>query len=156
MGGSTAANDRRFGLLTAIWSHGRPQTTQPNHTAVAIRVLCGECSNRSRSTFCITSPLYVYNAFVSAATSLATLDDFVPVMLEAEDENYNLFKLINELNKEVSRVARFSRFYVRISFMLQRLFCQKYHPFCDLCPIRCSIAQRKGSTGQSVRTSLRQ
>ncbi|CAN0224907.1 unnamed protein product, partial [Laminaria digitata] len=38
---------------------------------------------------------------ISAATSLATLDDFVPVMLEAEEENYNLFKLINELNKEV-------------------------------------------------------
>lgn len=37
----------------------------------------------------------------SAATSLATLEDFVPVMLEAEDENYNLFKLINELNREV-------------------------------------------------------
>ncbi|CBJ29526.1 outer dynein arm docking complex protein oda-dc [Ectocarpus siliculosus] len=37
---------------------------------------------------------------ISAATSLTTLDDFVPVMLEAEDENYNLFKLINELNKE--------------------------------------------------------
>ncbi|CAM9764587.1 unnamed protein product, partial [Sphacelaria rigidula] len=38
---------------------------------------------------------------ISTATSLATLDDFVPVMLEAEDENYNLFKLINELNREV-------------------------------------------------------
>lgn len=37
----------------------------------------------------------------SAATSLATLDDFVPVMLEAEDENYNLFEVINELNREV-------------------------------------------------------
>lgn len=39
--------------------------------------------------------------YCSVATSLATLDDFVPVMLEAEDENYNLFKLINELNREV-------------------------------------------------------
>ena len=42
----------------------------------------------------------------SAASSLATLDDFVPVMLEAEEENYNLFKLINELNKEVSSRGR--------------------------------------------------
>eukprot|EP00903_Cladosiphon_okamuranus_P010122 g9585.t1 len=41
---------------------------------------------------------------ISAATSLATLDDFVPVMLEAEDENYNLFKLINELNKELEEL----------------------------------------------------
>lgn len=45
--------------------------------------------------------LSLNDIFISAATSLATLDDFVPVMLEAEDENYNLFKLINELNKEV-------------------------------------------------------
>lgn len=45
--------------------------------------------------------LHVFLSGLSAATSLATLDDFVPVMLEAEDENYNLFKLINELNKEV-------------------------------------------------------
>lgn len=45
----------------------------------------------------------------SAATSLTTLDDFVPVMLEAEDENYNLFKLINELNKEVNRLSHGTR-----------------------------------------------
>ena len=37
----------------------------------------------------------------STATSLAKVDDFVPVMLEAEEENYNLFKLINGLNMEV-------------------------------------------------------
>ncbi|CAM9611440.1 unnamed protein product, partial [Scytosiphon promiscuus] len=43
---------------------------------------------------------------ISAATSLATLDDFVPVMLEAEDENYNLFKLINELNKELEELEQ--------------------------------------------------
>ncbi|CAM9968065.1 unnamed protein product, partial [Ectocarpus fasciculatus] len=42
----------------------------------------------------------------SAATSLTTLDDFVPVMLEAEDENYNLFKLINELNKELEELEQ--------------------------------------------------
>lgn len=50
--------------------------------------------------------LDVFPSGHSAATSLATLDDFVPVMLEAEDENYNLFKLINELNKEVRRPSR--------------------------------------------------
>ncbi|CAM9835805.1 unnamed protein product [Pylaiella littoralis] len=43
---------------------------------------------------------------ISAATSLATLDDFVPVMLEAEEENYNLFKLINELNKELEELEQ--------------------------------------------------
>lgn len=56
---------------------------------VCLRVCCGVSFNARES---------------SAATSLATLDDFVPVMLEAEDENYNLFKLINELNREVSTV----------------------------------------------------
>lgn len=57
------------------------------------------------------SVVYVRNdrsAKSSSETSLATLDDFVPVMLEAEDENYNLFKLINELNREVC-VARYNR-----------------------------------------------
>ncbi|CAM9435682.1 unnamed protein product, partial [Discosporangium mesarthrocarpum] len=41
---------------------------------------------------------------ISAATGLANLEDFVPVMLEAEDENYSLFKLINELNKELEEL----------------------------------------------------
>lgn len=60
----------------------------------------------SSASLCICSVYVpsVLRAFVlvdSVATSLATLDDFVPVMLEAEEENYNLFKLINELNREV-------------------------------------------------------
>jgi hypothetical protein len=41
---------------------------------------------------------------ISAATEPAALEDFVPIMLEAEDENYSLFKLINELNKELEEL----------------------------------------------------
>ncbi|CAM9192722.1 unnamed protein product [Ascophyllum nodosum] len=41
---------------------------------------------------------------ISTATSLAKVDDFVPVMLEAEEENYNLFKLINGLNMELEEL----------------------------------------------------
>lgn len=38
---------------------------------------------------------------IQSATGPTTIEDFVPIMLEAEEENYSLFKLINELNKEL-------------------------------------------------------
>ncbi|CAM9631789.1 unnamed protein product, partial [Choristocarpus tenellus] len=53
-----------------------------------------------------TQELRVMLEKISAATGLANLEDFVPVMLEAEDENYSLFKLINELNKELEELEQ--------------------------------------------------
>ncbi|CAM9322362.1 unnamed protein product [Chrysoparadoxa australica] len=41
---------------------------------------------------------------IADATGLPTLGEFVPMMLEAEEENYSLFKLINELNKELEEL----------------------------------------------------
>jgi hypothetical protein len=41
---------------------------------------------------------------IGDAAGPATLEDFVPIMLEAEEENYSLFKLITELNKELEEL----------------------------------------------------
>ncbi|CAN0209062.1 unnamed protein product, partial [Phaeothamnion confervicola] len=38
------------------------------------------------------------------ATGLRGISDFVPLMLEAEEENFSLFKLINELNRELEQL----------------------------------------------------
>lgn len=91
--------------MSIVANDGRVYTASKNsyrHRGVSRRVChlsahrgSGGSSSHTIKHLCPT------NTTASAATSLATLDDFVPVMLEAEDENYNLFKLINELNKEV-------------------------------------------------------
>ena len=78
-------------------------TAAPRAAAARARRVAAISAETVTHYLCVRVPP---SLVASAATSLPTLDDFVPVMLEAEDENYNLFKLINELNKEVRRVAR--------------------------------------------------